>query len=1145
MKKELLSILMVLVAIILPTNSWAQNIIQFEDQLVKSICVQNWDTNDDGELSIGEAIAVTDIGTVFRGQAISRFFELENFSGLTAIPDSAFFYCENLQEVALPPNVKSIGVMAFYGNNALTYIEMREGLETIAAQAFANCNNLMSVIIPYTVTSIDVSAYSGSRNIDYLHIDENNPVYDSRNDCNAIIETATNRLIFGCKSTSIPESIVIIGESAFSSCVFESNIQLPSSLRTIEDYAFAFSSGISSIVFTEGLEQIDEYAFYRSTIQSVSFPNSLKTLGALCFAENDIREVAIPANVSYIGAGLFTDNQQLEKIVVDPNNTAYDSRNNCNAIINSNSGLLVQGCNSTIFPEGITSIGNWAMAYMKSLREAMIPEGVTTIVARAFQGCSSMERLSLPSTLYNIEVGAFRNCTNLMEIISYNKEPSALNDTYGGPFADGTTDNLDLIYEQTMLYVPYGTKALYESTEGWNKFRNIVEMERTEDDDIAFGNRKLLLWRQVDGREYRLYKAIDKNHFRPNADGWKTYLTKLTLDIVNGSDTTKVVVDEGSIYTDEGQYNDGCLPSMMIDKERNMMYVFSNSKTAEVDYSMDGFAYISPIDRPAFTKERVFDYSNWGWYSYFIGTTDSGQPIISHFSYAGYYDMQSIRSDEGYWNTEYVGDILPEESSIRWGATNKITVLGDTSADEVTIDDLVYTLRSNNQAAVSWVNNRRQIDRLELPSQINVGGTTRSVTAIAPFTFYGCYNLRSLNIPASVSQIEESALMRCNSLNNLYLDNTAPPFLKNEDEEVTQFGEVDVCLLHTSFGSASSYKNTKGWNLFANVTDGLTAWISGEDILQNAFTDNISQTLASIVWEGPSQLTADMLEGIDNPNLLVYVNEASLAPQGIQNVVINGQAKEIILTDATTGNNNFFCPQPFRVEKISYTREFKQQTEVGVSRGWEGIALPFNVQTITHETKGTITPFGSGNGKHFWLRAYDGEKMYSAREMEAYAPYVIAMPNSDSYFADYNLNGRVTFSATNTEVYETPDFSFMENEPGMPLMTIPVFQRKAQSDSIYAINVGQARGSHAEGSVFEAGLREVRPFEVYTVHHGQGVRPRYIPIPAQGNETTGIKDIENVSDARENWYDLNGRKLSGKPKAKGVYLQNGKKVVIK
>ena len=333
--------------------------------------------------------------------------------------------------------------------------------------------------------------------------------------------------------------------------------------------------------------------------------------------------------------------------------------------------------------------------------------------------------------------------------------------------------------------------------------------------------------------------------------------------------------------------------------------------------------------------------------------------------------------------------------------------------------------------------------------------------------------------------------------------------------------------------------------------DGLTAYVMGGATLDDAFAqtggrNEAAKTIAAIIWEGNTALTADMLQGINNPNLLVYVSEPSMAPQGIQNVVISGQAKEIILTDATSGNNNFFCPEPFWAEKISYTRNFQQHTEIGVSRGWEGLALPFNVQTITHQTHGELAPFEgmTNNAKPFWLRYYTGDNVESAHNIEAYVPYVIAMPNSNDYFPEYNQAGQVTFSATNTEVHETPDFSFMENEPNMQMMTIPTFQLKAKSDSIYAINVGQPRNNYAEGSVFESGLRDVRPFEIYTVHHGQGARPRFIPIPAQGNESTGIADIKATEPTdHSQWYDLSGRKLSTEPKSKGVYIQKGRKVI--
>ena len=154
------------------------------------------------------------------------------------------------------------------------------------------------------------------------------------------------------------------------------------------------------------------------------------------------------------------------------------------------------------------------------------------------------------------------------------------------------------------------------------------------------------------------------------------------------------------------------------------------------------------------------------------------------------------------------------------------------------------------------------------------------------------------------------------------------------------------------------------------------------------------------------------------------------------------------------------------------------------------------------------------------------------------------MPNNTTaYSSEYNLNGRVTFSASNTTVPATPDMDNLVVTSG-EIMMAPAYQ-SYNYEEIYAINVGQARGNYAEGSVFERGLREVRPFEAFTVHEGQGARPRYIPITAQGNESTGIESIEQSTILNSDWYDLSGRKLSGEPKTKGVYIQNGKKIRVK
>ena len=1150
MKKELLSIMLMALAIAIPTKTWAQNFIQFEDDVVKSICVTNWDTNGDGELSFDEAAAVTDIGKVFKQQYFTRFNELEYFTNLTAIPDSAFCFCSLLEEIRLPQGITSIGNTAFAYNDSLRFVELRDGLESIGQEAFSYCESLFEIYIPSTVTSIGAIAFSRCQNVEYVFVDERNTVYDSRNDCNAIIETATNTLIFGFKSSQIPESVVTIGNMAFYGCQFQTVPTFPSSLRSIGEDAFYDCQGLNRLVLPEGLERISSYAFRSCDIEELTLPSTLTTIGQDCFEFNNIHSLKIPASLTSIGMGAFSSNTELSEIVVEEGNPIYSSPNNCNAIYETSRGRIQQGCNTTVFPEGTKILGWSSFQGMKQITTMIIPEGVVDLGDYTFYYCDGIRELSIPSTVGRDGFGevTFEDCTGLETIRCYIKQPSALPSKYSGPF--GCNRDRYYIYEHATLYVPYGTKALYESTDGWNRFKNIVEMEKVDEPEVKaeFGERMLTLWRQVDGKEYRLYKAVDKSQYRTNSDGWNMYLTQLTLDIVNGNDTTKVMVDEGTLYTDESYFNNGFTPCMMIDKERNMMYVFSNSKTEGGGYTMNGYAYLSSIDQPAFRKETVFeygdDYTNWGWYPIFTGTTDDGQPILSHFSYAGYYDMISRRVEEGRWYSEYIGDMEPDASNRRWENINKVTVIGDTSADELNLDGVVYTLRRNHQAALSWVNDRTQLENIDLPTQITLDNTNWTVTAIAPFALYECYNLRELNIPESISQIEEAALLRCNSLSNIYLNNENPPIMKTKNEELIQYGRTGLCLLHTPSNYASRYKNAQGWNAYANVTDGLTTWVNSNDILRNAMTEETAQTLASIVWNGTTELNAEMLQRINNPNLLVYVNEPSLAPQGVQNVVVNGQAQEIVLTDAKEGNNNWYCPQTFTAEKISYTRNFGQQTEVGVSRGWESIALPFTVQEITHESKGQITPFGTNGTKHFWLRGYSPNGLHSTTTMEAYKPYVISMPNNTVIYPDaYNLNGRVTFSAENTTVPATPDPYDMIVTRG-DITMIPAFQSVEKNEVVYAINVGQALDRYAEGSVFARDLREVRPFEAVTVHEPiNGARPNYIRVAAQpSNESVGIRDIDNDSSVGA-WYSVDGRQLQGEPKTKGVYIQKGKKII--
>lgn len=447
---------------------------------------------------------------------------------------------------------------------------------------------------------------------------------------------------------------------------------------------------------------------------------------------------------------------------------------------------------------------------------------------------------------------------------------------------------------------------------------------------------------------------------------------------------------------------------------------------------------------------------------------------------------------------------------------------------------------------------------------------TRNVTDMG-FMFSGSESLSRLDLSSfNTSNVADmdNMFQYCSSLKTIYVsDSWSIESLSNGDRIFVACNmlvggrgttydpdHVDAAYAHVDGGPDNpgylTDKNAEPSEGEARF-DGLTAWVYGDATLDDAFAEvgreEALKTIAAIVWEGTGALTAEQMQGITNPNLLVYVNEASKAPAGVQNVIVNGTATQIVLTDAS-GNNNFFCPEPFTAQSISYTRNFSQTTEIGVSRGWETIALPFNVQSISHGSHGALVPFGGGNGGYpFWLHQLRDNGLTPVTAIEANTPYLICMPNNSVYPSAYNQAGNVTFSSSNVTVPEThPHEGF-----GANVMLIPAFQGVEASPDIYTLNVGEASGSYAEGSVFISNYRSVRPFQAYTVHTNgaRGEDIRYIPLTTLGggtDGTTGIMEIlQPMGKDAGAWYSLDGRKLDAKPTKKGVYIQNGKKIVIK
>lgn len=433
-------------------------------------------------------------------------------TGNNDIADYAFYSCGSIKTIILSDDIKALGNSSFYHCSSLTSINIPSGVTTLPASVL-EWTGLKTFELPAQITQIEAKALAKLYSLTSLTVHPDNEIFDSRNNCNAIVETATNKIIVGHEKTVYDETITAVAAFAFYAASKYSDAQtlvIPDTITQIDPNAYSFyaqkiynltipfigenkegtgevkfssifgtqtkvvkvivtgdttiginafngQSELKEIIFQGSASLIDYQAFYNCTkLTTVQLPKGLTTIGTAAFYSCiQLAKFEVPASVETIGHQAFYYCTALKTITLNEGLVTIGPKafEKCSALT------------SITTPNSLRTIGESAFTGCNVLASVTLKEGLETINEKAFENCVKLTEIKLPNGLTTIGTSAFTGCTGLTKVYI----PSSVTSMAGFIFSSNTT--LTIYYQ--------GSEVPTEWNKYWNSTNRPIKLNQT------------------------------------------------------------------------------------------------------------------------------------------------------------------------------------------------------------------------------------------------------------------------------------------------------------------------------------------------------------------------------------------------------------------------------------------------------------------------------------------------------------------------------------------------------------------------------------------------------------------------------------------------------------------------------------------